>query len=124
MDLIPDWAMQMREKSQVLKTRLDHFPNWMKRSINAYLIKNGVKKDSSHYPWILNSIGGIELDHWGTCDGGTVFVNEPYFCQMYGHQKIAELLGLHLTVIPQEKSFWFPNRTFRYELRYSDASFF
>lgn len=105
--------------------RLGHIPRWLDRriaewfksqgkTVNRYLRFNQFCRQAKWNP-----------DHFGSCDSGAVFVDEPYPIkhgdpQEYDDEtarRIAELLGLKLTIVDTANSTWKPGQTIRYEYR-------
>ncbi len=115
--MLPQWAEDIRKQNETPETRLGHFPRWMKSAIRDYMQRERIRKNHSDYQLLMYPIFGIILDHWGTCDKGKVFVNEPYTDRQLQHKNLADVLKIELTIIPQEKSYWYPTQTFRYEFR-------
>jgi hypothetical protein len=57
------------------------------------------------------------LDHWGSTEGGKVFVSEPYLSpsMVLGASRFAEFCGLYFTI--EAVSEWNPPSTIRLSFR-------
>lgn len=110
---------------QKRKVRLGHIPRWLDKRIADWFKRQGLKSDRFTRFHQFCSQTKWRPDHFGSCDSGKVFVDEPYPIK-YGDpfvfdddtaHRIAKMLGLKLTIIDTAFSTWKPGQTCRYEFR-------
>ena len=103
--------LDLRKKTGAVEVRHHHMPLWFMKAAWPHV------KHGTNWPEWSESVLGLYLDHWGTCERGRVFVNEPYPSpdDHRKHAEVAERLGLELIVSPN--SWWYPGWTNRFEFR-------
>lgn len=122
---IKAWNRLRSKVDSKRKVRLGHIPRWLDKRIAEWFKSQGIQVDRFLRFREFCRKAKWNPDHFGSSDGGKIFVDEPYPSR-YGDpiqfddetaRRIAKLLRLKLKIIDTAFSTWKPGQTCRYEFR-------